>query len=423
MRKLVLLVSLVLAASLIGVFANGSTEQATKEVAQQTELKFWTWRVEDVDFYNSVIADFEKANPDIKVVQNAVKSSEYNTVLSAALSGGSGPDVFQGRAYGGLFTLSQSGFLEPIEKWVPSVTKFPKGGLESVTDQGTIWGVPAVNQTMLVYYNTDMYKKYGLSVPQTWDEFVHNCKVLKENGENAVANGTKDGYVVEFMLGSLGPTFYGGNDFYDAVVKGETTFEDPRFISAIKKLGELREFMPDMFTGISNDDQRSSFINGMSGHILGGSFEAAYFEAQNPDLHFDVFAMPGLKASDPKYVSVYADMNWAMNAQSKHKEESARFINYLASVEVSNRIINELKMVSWTPGTNTSKAPFIQKVLKLQETSSPYIFLAAFRFKQPTGSQLFQAAGQGYMAGEMTAEQVASTVQQGIATYYKPFQK
>jgi raffinose/stachyose/melibiose transport system substrate-binding protein len=108
--------------------------------------------------------NFEKLNPGITVVQNAIKNTEYNTVLSASLSGGSGPDVFQARAYGGLFLLSQSGFLEPIEKWVPSVKNFPEAALASATDQGTIWGVPAVGQTMLVYYNTDMYKKYGLQI-------------------------------------------------------------------------------------------------------------------------------------------------------------------------------------------------------------------------------------------------------------------
>ena len=46
-----------------------------------TEISFWTWRPEDTAFYDAVIADFEAANPDIKVVQNAIKNTEYNTCL------------------------------------------------------------------------------------------------------------------------------------------------------------------------------------------------------------------------------------------------------------------------------------------------------------------------------------------------------
>ena len=33
-----------------------------------TEISFWTWRPEDTAFYDAVIADFEAANPDIKLV-------------------------------------------------------------------------------------------------------------------------------------------------------------------------------------------------------------------------------------------------------------------------------------------------------------------------------------------------------------------
>ncbi len=62
--------------------------------AQKTTINFWTWRPEDVETYDKLIAIFEKANPGITVVQTANKSTEYNTILSAALSGGSGPDVF-----------------------------------------------------------------------------------------------------------------------------------------------------------------------------------------------------------------------------------------------------------------------------------------------------------------------------------------
>jgi raffinose/stachyose/melibiose transport system substrate-binding protein len=104
------------------LFGAGVQEQAAPQ-APQTVLEFWTWRPEDVDFYAKQIALFEAANPTIKVVQTAHKNTEYNTILAAALSGGAGPDVFQGRAYGGLATFADSGFLEPLEAWMPELKK------------------------------------------------------------------------------------------------------------------------------------------------------------------------------------------------------------------------------------------------------------------------------------------------------------
>ncbi|MCE1196998.1 extracellular solute-binding protein, partial [bacterium] len=152
--------------------------------AQKTTINFWTWRPEDVETYDKLIAVFEKANPGITVVQTANKSTEYNTILSAALSGGSGPDVFQTRAYGGLETFAQSGYLEPVEKWVPEVKSFDKGPLRGATSikDGKVYGVPFASQTLFIYYNKALYKKLGLSVPETWDQFIANLQAMKKAG-------------------------------------------------------------------------------------------------------------------------------------------------------------------------------------------------------------------------------------------------
>ena len=65
----------------------------------------------------------------------------------------------------------------------------------------------------------------------------------------------------------------------------------------------------------------------------------------------------------------------------------------------------------------------LDQVLELQKNSTPYIFLVGFRYQQPTGSSLFQSAAQSLMVGAATAEETCQLVQDGIATYYAPFQK
>ena len=393
--------------------------------AQKTTINFWTWRPEDVDSYNKLIAVFEKANPDIQVVQTAQKNTEYNTILSAALSGGSGPDVFQSRAYGGLETFAQSGYMESLEKWVPELKGFDKGPLRGATSikDGKIYGVPFASQTLLIYYNKAIYKQLGLSVPDTWDQFIANLQAMKKAGIQPIANGAKEGWTLEVMMGAICPNFYGANDFFDALVAGKTTFQDPRYVGAIAKLKELTPYMPDLYMGVSYTDMQSAFINEQAGHFIGGSFEAGYFSAQNPKLDYDVFPAPAAKKGDPHYVSVYADGNFSMNAASKNKAAAAKFLRFLAGKTTGNMFIQELKQVSPVPGVDTSSSPFIKKVLSLQKYSTPYIMLVGFRYQQPTGSALIQAALQGFLAGKFDAAEVCRQVQEGVATYYAPFKK
>ncbi|HAF85549.1 MAG TPA: ABC transporter substrate-binding protein [Sphaerochaeta sp.] len=425
MKKNALLILFIALCTASMLFAAGAVEQQTREGKDITTLEFWTWRPEDVDFYAKQIALFEQANPDIKVVQTAHKNTEYNTILAASLSGGAGPDVFQGRAYGGLATFADSGFLEPLESWMPELKNYSESALLGATSptDGKIYGSPAVSQTVFMYYNIDIYKELGLSIPKTWGELIQNFDAAKRAGYIPLGNGAKDGWCLETLLGGMGAAFYGGTDFYNAVIAGKKNFEDPAFIRMIEQMKSLTKYMPDMYMGISYEDMRSNFFNEMSPHLIAGSYEAAYFRTQNPKLNFGIFAVPSEKASDPAYVSVYADMNFAMNANSSKKEAAVKFLKFLSSKEFGKSMVTEMKMVSAVPGVDASEDPFIARVLELQKNATPYLFLVGFRYQQPTGSSLWQAAAQGVMAGTLTPRQTAKQIQDGIASYYKPFQK
>jgi len=425
MKTVVLGLVILLVAS--SVFAKGTLESTTTPqiAAPTTTLQFWTWRPEDVDFYAKQIALFEAQNPTIKVVQTAQKNTEYNTILAASLAGGAGPDVFQGRAYGGLATFADSGYLEPLEAWLPELKNYSATSLLGATSptDGKIYGSPAVSQTVFMYYNKAIYKELGLSIPKSWAELIANFDAMKKAGYIALGNGAKDGWTLETMLGGMGPAFYGATDFFNAVVKGETNFLDARFIKMVEKMKSLTAYMPEMYMGIAYEDMRANFFNEVAGHLVAGSYEAAYFRTQNPSLDFDVFAIPGEKATDPAYVSVYADMNFSMNAASKNKEAAVKFLHFLSSKEFGGSIVKEMKMVTAVPGVDASQEPFIARVLELQKNSTPFLFLVGFRYKQPTGSSLWQAAAQGVMAGTVTPQAAAKQIQDGIASYYKPFQK
>jgi raffinose/stachyose/melibiose transport system substrate-binding protein len=393
--------------------------------AQKTELAFWTWRPEDVEAYESLLATFEKQNPTIDVTLTAFKNTEYNTILSAALAGGSGPDVFQSRAHGGLETFAQSGYMEALDSWVPELKAFDKAPLSGATSikDGKLYGVPFASQTLFVFYNKAIYKELGLKVPETWDQFLANLAACKKAGYQPLANGGKEGWTLEVMFGALGPNFYGANTFWNEVTTGKTNFLDPRFKAAVEKLKELTPYMPDLFMGVAYTDMQSSFFNELAAHFVGGSFEAGYFLAQNPKLDLGIFPAPAAKAGDPRYVSVYADGNFSMNAASKKKEAAAKLLRFFASKDTGNFFINTLKQVSAVPGADTSKSPYIREVLALQKNNTPYIFLVGFRYNQPTGSVLFQSAIQGYLGGTLTVDQLAKQIQDGIATYYAPFKK
>ena len=422
-RIAVLFLCLICAGSF--VFAAGGGQQGGSSAGGKTTLDFWSWRTEDVDAYEGLFKVFTQKNPNINVVHTAYRNTEYNGILAAALAGGSGPDVFMARSYGGMEAFAQSGYMVALDDLMPELKAFNdanRRGATSVTD-GKLYGVPMASQTCTIFYNTEIYSKLGLKIPVTWDEFIANMEACKKAGIIPIGNGGKDSWVYETLLGNIAPNFYGANAFYDGVRNGTKTFEDPAFVAAIQKLLELKPYMPDMVNAVSYDDGRAGFMNGTIAHFCGGSYDAGFFSAETPSLKYDIFRPPVAKAGDTSYVSVYADGSYAMNTATTKKDAALTLLKFFASKDTGEMHVKAIKWVTAVPGVDTSSDPFIAKVLDFQKNNTPHIMVVGFRYGNPTGSVEIQAALQGLYGGELTPAQVAKRVQDGIATWHTPFQK
>lgn len=398
----------------VPVFGGGKNKDSGK-----VKLKFWHWRTEDTATYDKIIALFEEDNPGIEVVQTAYKNTEYNTVLSTAVKGDNAPDIYMLRAYGGLEQYVD--YLEPLSGHLPELQNFSADSILGATSQkdGKVYGVPYAGQSLVIYYNTRLYDEQGLSVPETWGEFIANLEALKAAGITPLANGGKDGWTLEVVHGVVSPNVYGGTAFFEKIMSGATDFNNPAYIDSLRRIEELKAFMPDIFMGVSYTDMQIQFITEDAAHFIGGSWEGGYFATQNPDLAFDIFAAPPTETGGDTFVSSFSDGSYGMALNSSHKDEAARFLQMFTRKEVGQILADELKAMTEIPGVSFSD-PFISKVIELRRKSTPYIHLVGFRYQKPTGSELIQSGLQGLIGETMTAEEVAANLQQGISTWFTP---
>jgi len=395
--------------------------------AYAQELQFWTWRAEDKAQYEQFIDTFEAANPGITVTFSAYESQGYFSALSTALTGGTGPDVMMVRPYGGLETISNGGFLLPLDATnVPALADFPEAALASETSRtdGKTYAIPFASQTMLVIYNKDLFAQAGITgEPQTWDELLDAAEKLKAAGIIPFANGTATAWQNESTFHALTSSIF-GRGFYEDMVAGKADFTDPRYVEALTKYNEIStKYFPEGFVGLDYPSAQQLFISGMAGMFAGGSFELAPFGSQNPNLNMGIFAAPGLKAEDEKLGAIYFDGGYAVNATSKHPEAALKFANYLASLEFGQAFANGLKNISPIPGVKF-ESELLQEVAEMNATSTiPYIMFVHFRYAEPSGSALLQSEIQKMSAGQQTPEGVGKAVTEGVSAWYEPFRK
>jgi sn-glycerol 3-phosphate transport system substrate-binding protein len=138
---------------------------------------------------DGIVADFEAANPDIKV--NAIYSGNYDDTRVRALSALASGEPAQLAVMFSIdaYDLIEQDFIvafddiEGVEQdWLNS---FYPALMANGNIEGKTWGIPFQRSTIVAYYNKDMFKAAGLdpeAPPTTWDEMISMGKALTSDG-------------------------------------------------------------------------------------------------------------------------------------------------------------------------------------------------------------------------------------------------
>ena len=113
------------------------------------------------------------------------------------------PDVIES-VLEGMIAYQRAGLLAPIDdlfdKW-PDKDQFIPSTIKALTLNGKLYGVPYNTNVRVLLYRKDLFEKYGLTAPKTWDEFVQDGATIstKESGVAGVGLTTKNGSVRTFQ--------------------------------------------------------------------------------------------------------------------------------------------------------------------------------------------------------------------------------
>lgn len=177
---------------------------------------------------NKIVADFEAANPGVKVTVNYSDVESYKTSIRNFLVA-SPPDVafwFTGarmRAFTkrDLFA-DMSGFYEQNKLEKPM-----EPFLAAVTDNGKQYMMPTNFNTWGFFYNKEVFAKLGVEPPKTWDELMAVAEKAKAAGIVPFTIGTRDLWANALWFDYLTKRI-NGLDFYMGLMNGKESYTDPR---------------------------------------------------------------------------------------------------------------------------------------------------------------------------------------------------
>ena len=291
---------------------SGEDKSAKKESGddESKEIVYWNIGTESPD--KDVIAKaVDKFNSETEsgytVTVVPTQNDTYKEKLVVAMSSGECPDMYSNWSGGPMYEYIDSGFGQPIDDLFNASEikdKLMDAAVSQATYNDHVYAVPYQNVSLAgVFYNKEMFEKYGLSEPKTLADLENICKTLKDNGITpfALANGSKWTGSMYFM--SLAAR-YGGLEPFQKAVAGEGKFTDDCFIKAGEKIQEWVNagYFPEGVNSLSEDDGQAKQLmyQESAGMLLCGSWYTGTFSSDSEEFYqkIDWFPFPAIEGSD-----------------------------------------------------------------------------------------------------------------------------
>ena len=187
--------ALLTAAVLLGGILGGcAREPAVTENHAVTEISLSWWGNDTRTEYTlKGVQRFEELHPEIRVRCSYSEWSGYEARSRVQMMSDTEADVMQINV-GWLSEYSPDGAgYYDIETLLDTVdlSNYSETMLEYGRRNGVLNAVPIAMNAETVYINKTLYDKYGLSVPETWDDLFAAAKVMKKDGVYPMSGAAK----------------------------------------------------------------------------------------------------------------------------------------------------------------------------------------------------------------------------------------
>jgi multiple sugar transport system substrate-binding protein len=314
--------------------------------AQETTLRFVIWKSEAPGLWERAMADFEKRNPGVRMIQEVGphSSTQFHDLVSQKLKNrDTEMDVFVMDVVWPA-EFASAGWALPLDRYFPEAEqkKFLAAPLLANRYRGRVYGVPLFVDAGLLYYRKDLLAKYDFAPPRSWPELVDQAKSILTRENDPLLSGFSgqfkqyEGLICDMMEYILG--------------NGGALWDDKRLVSALQQpqAVEAVRFVRDKIIGeIANRgvlayQEPESLALFTQGHaVFHRNWPYAWKIANDPELSkvagkVAMTTLPGF----PGHRGVATLGGWQMGVSrfSKKPDLAWRFVDFMTSPEMQKRI-------------------------------------------------------------------------------------
>ena len=368
-------------------------------VAQDVTLEFQQWWAPELPegSFRALMDEFEAANPGITVeLLSGPYSTTRDQIVAGAATGTMADVVGLDGAWVNDF-VKQGALSDLSERMMEA--GFDDGELAAqIQLGGSTWMIPVVNFIYPVFVNVDLLEAAGVMPPSTRAEFAAAAAALTDPDNNVYGwalplsleqpNGVQND-VMSWVWASGGSMM---KDGLPNLVGNELLADTMAYIKGLYDAGVIA---PGTFS-MREQDKVEEFVNGRVAMVINTLAHFNLIRDRNPDLNFDITALPAVEGYDGPRGLPYATWGIGIGSNSEHQAEAWKLVEFLMSESANSKLSS---IANAFPGNVNSKPDFIET--------------------DPLFEKAFEVFQTGYLANEFTGLPVAEEL---MALFDEPLQ-
>jgi raffinose/stachyose/melibiose transport system substrate-binding protein len=356
-----------------------SSKKAANPFAHYGNITLNVWSADNQDpgpkpVIEALAKSFEKKFPNVTVKLKFYDFTSYIKILKLSLNSANSPDVAEGnQGYGMDALLVKAKLIRNLDPYAAKYgwnKYYPPGTAQQFRwtpdgktyGKGNLWGVGQFGQSVGVFYNKTLLKKYGgdpANMPKTFADFTKLLATLRAKAPSSIPIielGNKDGYESLHDFGMVQGAYVSGQFMRNWIfhVPG-SNYAAP---ANLKALTEFQRWFKEGYFGsdynaVGENDASAAFGKGKGIFYLGGNWQAQVIQSGLKD---NVGFMDMPPGPSGKYVSIGAtSLPWHISARTKYADVGAAFINWLISSKGSAQLMYAQNQVPAITGAPAAK--------------------------------------------------------------------
>jgi raffinose/stachyose/melibiose transport system substrate-binding protein len=376
----------------------------------------------------AAIERFEADNPNVTIEHVPTQNDNYKTKLRTAMSADNAPDLFMTWGSASLERYVDAGKVYSLKSHMTEDWKdnFMPAAMDLGRVDGEMYGVPVTNVSpALVWYRTDLFEKYGLEVPETYEELKNVVKTFTDNGITPFALANKNKWPGSMYFMYLVDRI-GGPEALQKAISREGAFNDKAFIEAGRRIQELVKMgaFPEGVNGLDENasQSRTLLYTDRAAMYLMGSWAYSGIKNEAPDMvdQFSFFNFPEIKSGkgDPSnLVGTPGDNYYSVSTKAENKDAAVKFLHYLTDAKMGEKLIEIGNIPPFRGVGEKIDEPIMKKIYNTSQKAS-HIQLWYDQTLPLELAQVHLNTTQALFGMEMTPEEAANQMEAAAKEYY-----